>query len=177
MTKHTLEGLLLDCLPAVTVAIGSAGHYSYSVKFRECSTQPHFIRHAKHPSLLNAARANAPKELLVMVPPKTFSSNPISFFFSVSLLCYQLWHVRHRQGRQMLFPVQVALQLYLRSKDFLPRIQRNKLIFVDNINYLDKRNKLANGITLWMLWILPFTEEISLEVKAIICTYFVSSIV
>lgn len=32
--------------------------------------------------------------------------------------------------------------------EILPRIQRNKLIFVDNINYLDKGNKLANGITL-----------------------------
>lgn len=116
MTKHTLEGLLLDCPPAVTVALGSARHERYCVKFRECSIQPHFICHAKHHSLLNAERANAPKELLVMTPPKTFSSNASSL--SVSLLCYQLWHVRHGQGCRMLFPVQVALQLYLRSRDF-----------------------------------------------------------
>lgn len=32
--------------------------------------------------------------------------------------------------------------------EILTRIQRNKLIFVDNINYLDKGNELANGITL-----------------------------
>lgn len=76
-----------------------------------CSTSFHMT--CKAPQLVECSKSQCTKRIIshgLLIKSHQFCS--------VSLFCYQLWHVRHRQGHQMLFPVQVALQLYLRSGDF-----------------------------------------------------------
>lgn len=87
----------------------------YQVQRVFCSTSFHMP--CKAPQPVECSKSQCTKRIISHGPSKNLLIKSHQFF-SVSLLCYQLWHVRHRQGRQMLFPVQVALQLYLRSKDF-----------------------------------------------------------
>lgn len=130
--------MLFDYPSAIAVAVSSAWYPHPCVKFRACSIQPHLVCHAKHLSLFNAPRANAPEESLGMVPPKPFSSNAISPF----RLCFETsWGISDTdKAVKCCFLARQFIHCILEA-EILPGTQRNKLIFIDNVNYLDEVNK------------------------------------